>query len=493
MATFKTKTAAEFRDDFLRSVSNSLTLIGGISNPQVGYGTDHYIIGEAIGKIAEMASYNAIAAADAQMADTAVGEDLYRIAAIYGLSLRSAGSSFGYVKLESTFSPIGIITGMQLIDPNGLKYQVSSGGSFSDGDLIPIISIDTGVGCNIKEGTLMKWVSPPAYVNPTCKITTGGMTGAVDAENDEGLRTRIYDRLRDPPGGGNAAQLNAKAEESTTFVEKSFCYPAFNGPSTVYVAVQTAPTTTNKSREIDPLIVDGTITANVYSSVFEGMSLTVKSVVDCPTEVSIGLALPTSLSASPPGKGGGWLDGTPFPQYVANGFSQVVSVANTTKFTVQSNFAPVAKLSKIVYIDKEWNKIHCTVQSYNVISLELFEIVVDKPCVGITVNDHIFPDAVLMDTYIDGLLDSFAGLGAGELITNIPGLLPFSYRRPYVQDSWTPDLGPNVLKNINSLPNVFDSDWFYRSFVKPPLPTNVMNGPYILVPKPSRISFYPKK
>ena len=493
---FKYKTSDDYREDFLRSISNALQTIAGISNPNVSYGTDHYIIGDAIGKIAELAAYNGIVAADAQMADTATGVDLYRIASVYGLSLRPAGGSAGYLVLSAS-NAVGLISGLQLIDPSGLKYQVSVGGTYNPGDSVPITSIDTGTAVNVAAGVILRWVSPPAYVDPKSPVGVGGLTGGANAESDEGLRDRLLSVLRSPPGGGNWAQLASSAETSSSSVQKAFVYPAYNGPSTVLVAVAGVPSSTNKNRNVNSLVVSGTIKPAIQSIIFEGVELRTTTVQNYPASVSIGLSLPSAKTASPPGPGGGWLDGNPFPYSTANApniTSAVYSVASTTSFKVFSDLAPSAGVSHIVYVDSNWNTYHAKVLSYNpsptvVGGFNVWDIVVDTPLIGITTGSWIFPDALNMNSYISSLLSVFASLGPGQLTTN-SNLLPYAYRRPYVADSWSTDLDTSVLKFLLNIGDeVRYVNYLYKSVNSPPTPSDVTQGPYILVP--SQIAFYP--
>lgn len=489
MATkFKTKTAAQFRDDFLRSVRNGLITVVGIPNPNVSFGTDHYIIAEAIGKIAELASFNAITAADAQMADTATGEDLIRIGTIYGLSLKPAGSSAGNIILDST-QTVGIVNGQQLIDPNGLRYQISVGGIYADDSSVPLSSIDIGSGTNLAAGTVLRWVSPPAFVGPTALVATGGLIGGVDAESEENFRARILNRLRHPIGGGNWPQFAALAENSSTAVQKAYVYPAFNGPSTVQTCVISAPTDTNKNRDVNALIVTGTVTPAVVAGVFEGIEVTITTCVNIDADVSIGLTIPDSTSASPPGPGGGWLDGTPWPTPVdttTNG-ANITAVTNSTTFTVNSAVAPTDNISQFIFITDDWQIIHSKVLFHT--GSGPYNVTVETPCTGIAVGDWIFPDAVKMETYVNGLLQVFGNLGPGE-ITDIEGLLPHAFRRPRPTESNPSDIGPSILKFISNLGDeVLDVRYLYTPIISPPLPSNVFNGPNILVPK--RIAFYP--
>lgn len=486
---FKSKTAAQFRDDFLRTLKNGLIQLG-IDNPDISFGTEYYVLGETIGKIAEQASYNAIVAADAQMADTATGEDLYRIAAIYKLALKPASGSSGFLVFDTSNSS-AVISGSQLIDPSGLRYEVAIGQLYANGDLIPINAIDTGTSTNLTSGTQLRWVSPPPFSSPTALVSTGGLTGGVNAEIDEELRARLLALLRNPPGGGNWPQFADLAEKSTSSVQKAFIYSAFNGPSTVLVSVTRAATSTNKNRDVAALTLTQTVLPAVAAGIFEGINLQLTTVQNQAIDVSFGLVLPSAITASPPGPGGGWIDGLPFPSPKSgNKYSVVTAVVNSTLFTVESHYAPIVG-SSIVYIDKTtWTVVHAKVIAFASAGSELYSVAVDTPCINIAVGNWIFPDAVNMDTYINTILNSFNALGPGQIV-DINGLLPYAYRRPLVTLApWFSDITQTFFKNlINAEEEVFDVQLLYAPTTSPQLPSDVLDGPYILVP--NNFGFYP--
>lgn len=493
---FKYKTSDDFKEDFKRVVSNSFEIILGISNLNTSYGTIYDIIGEAVGKVAEVASYNGIATADAQMIDTATGEDLYRFGTIYQLTLRPAGKSSGVLVLNSS-ATIGIVSGQQLTDLSGLKYEVSVGGIYANGANVPIRSVDTGTSVNLSQGAVLRWTAPVSFMAPKALVGAGGLTGGVNAEDDEGLRTRILDRIRNPIGGGNWSQLADAAETSSTAVQKAFVYPAYNGPSTEMVSVVRNTTETNKNRDVDTIIVNGTIKPAIQGIIFEGVELRVSTVQNFPVSASIGLSLPSATTSSPPGPGGGWLDGTPFPYSTFNTpaiYAGVYAVTDPNNIQVFSDQSPTAGISKFVYIDSNWTVYHAKVISYNpvptVISgYNVWSITTDIPLTGIQAGNWLFPDAVNMDVYIKTLLDVFANLGPGQINDN-PGLIPYAYRRPYVYDSWFSDLDSNVLKFIvNAGDEVKDVQYLYKSVNSPPTPSDVTLGPYVLTP--FNIGFYP--
>src|SRR5262249_39520042 len=155
--------------------------------------------------------------------------DLVRIAGLYKLSLRPAGPSSGALVLSATVStPVAIPGGSQLIDTRGLVYKVADGGPYSNGASIPITSVDTGASTNLPAGSALRWVAPPPFVNTTALVGSGGLTGGVNAEDYEGLRSRLLERLQSPPNGVNWPAANKAAEDASTAVQKAFCYQAAN-------------------------------------------------------------------------------------------------------------------------------------------------------------------------------------------------------------------------------------------------------------------------
>jgi uncharacterized phage protein gp47/JayE len=486
--TFVIKTAEEIRDDYLRTVKEGLINLG-IPNPNVSEGTLDYLRGTALGEFGGLIYQMIQIKSDAQMPDTAQGDDLIRIAKIYNLDLRAAGGSSGTIILDASVAvPILIPTGAQLVDPSGLSYKVSIGGPYSNDDEIPIEAIDTGSNTNLATGTTLKWVSPPPFVNKTTVVSIGGLTGGVDAETFEGLRTRILEKLRNPPGGGNFSQLNEAAENSTVAVQKSFCYPAANGPATVHVAVTTAPTETNKERDLDITTLNTKVSPTVQSVVPQYFELLVTTVQNQQVDAAIGLSIPSALTASPPGAGGGWVDGKPFPIKVSAGRSQVTAITNTTTFTIDCDLNPAIGDSICWISPQDWSLNRAIVLSFSG-SAPSVTITIDTPFVGIAVGNFIFPDAENMDDYVVTLLNMFANLGPGQKTTS-PGLLPRAYRRPLVSESWASDLNLQTLSILSDTHEEINvALYLYAPVTSPSIPSSITDGPFILIPR--NLAFYP--
>jgi len=496
---FTVKTVEQIRDDMLRTYANELRRRG-IPNPNTSPGTEIYIRYTAIAQQIAIALNNTVIKADSQMIDTAQDGDLVRLAGLYGLSQRAAGGSAGYIVLSTTVgtTPIAIAVGSQLSDGSGLEYKVSLAGNYQDGDNVPVSAIDTGVATNLSVGEVLRWSAPPSYVTSTALVGSGGLTGGVDQETIEDLRTRLAEIFHTPPAGGNWSQVAGIAESSSTFVQKAFVYPACNGPATAGVAVITAPTATNKSRDItnggSNNVLNSTVKPAIIAAFPEFAEFIITGTVDYPASVSMGLSLPSATTASPPGVGGGWLDAIPFPTKISQGFTGCTNVTASDHFQILADAAPQVGNSITWLSRDDWKPRVAKILSYVDDGGGFYTVVIDTPFtsdngVDIAVGDWISPAAVNSETYYNAMLEVFANFGPGEK-TNLSGLLPRASRRPSVSSTWVSNLGPSVIKFLeNTGSEVLDVSYLYRSIVTPGVPGSIQDAPYVLTPL--QIGFYP--
>jgi len=508
---FTTKTPDEIRDDYLRTVRNGL-IQQGISNPQLGPGSDEYRYATALGNELAPIYANTVIKADAVMPDTAtgvapsgqtVGADLQREMAIYGLAPRGAAPSAGPFTLSCS-APTIIPSGATLIDAAGLRFQVVTSGGYADGAIVQIVAVDAGAASNHNAGDVLTWVSAPPYCASKQIVGSPGqtpgapaLTGGADAENNDTARARLLAHIQDPPGSGNASQTNQFAEDSSTIVQKSFCYPALGGPSTSHVAVVGYASATDKNRDVASSIMTGTVTPYVVGQMPENVSVTVTTVTNQSVDVAIGLTLPSSPQASPPGPGGGWTDGTPWPSLIANTNCQVTAIASSTQFTVNAETSPTAGVSRICVVDTTtWKLLRATVLSVSGTS-GAYVITIDTPFPNLVAQNiplsvlgsFVFPDAVNMDAYVAALLNAFALMGPGEKTSNT-SVLGRAFRHPPPQLSWPYSLNATQLKAIESTGDeVLDTSYYFRSATSPTVPGAIADAPYILVPR--NLGFYP--
>lgn len=495
--SFVVKTRDEIRDDILR-VKRSALIARGVPSPNVSPKSDAYGEAEAIANELVVVESNAVVASDDLMPDTATGPGLDRWLSSVGLSRRPAAGSVGGIVFDATAASL-VSLGQQLLDGAGLTYEVTVGGTYSDGDIIPTAAIDTGAATNHDEGDALRWVgTPPAYAAPTALVAAGGLTGGTETEDDETARSRLLGRMQNPPAAGNWQQCVEFAEAASPAVQKGFWYPAAQGPSSTHGAVVGYATAANKNRDVAAVTMSSVVVPYVIGLLAEHADATVTTVTNVPTDVSIGLSLPAAPTASPPGPGGGWLDASPWPSVDGSYLYGQLDLttyppASTTQFTVIARVPPTAGVSHVCWVDQAtWTLWRTRVVSYTTPAANHYTVTVDTPLPGITAatgTHFIFPDAANMQAYVDAALAAFANMGPGEKTSN-PTALVRAFRHPVPQLGWPYSLDATQLRRISDAgEEVLSASWVYRSTTTPPVPGTITDPPGILVPR--AIGVYP--
>lgn len=489
--TFVAKSNTQIRDDILRSLRNFLLGLG-VPNPNVGPNSDYYGIATALGNELAVIGANGIITADQLCPDTASGTFLDRWLAAVGLSRNAATNSFGQVTIALSTSTTNIVAGAQLFDSAGLRYQVTVSGTYANGGQVPVSSIDTGAATNHANGDVLTWVTAPAYSAPTVTVGipngTDGLEGGNDSEanNDEPPRARLLARLQNPPKGGNSSDIAGWASASTPDVQSCYVYPAFLGPATVGFAVCAAPQTTqplsstSKNRDLPSALITGTVLPYVQGLLPEHALCVGTSVANQAVDIAFSLALPAAATASPPGPGGGWLDGTPWPSSISGTTPvTVTSVTNSTQFVVNAVTAPTPNVSHISWISpNNWQLYSATVLSVPSGSSGAYTIIIDTPMPGIGSGNYIFPASQNQQTYLTAVFDSFALMGPGEWLPSSSSLIGRGFRHPIPTLTNPSSLTASMLKAIiNTGPEVLDANWIYRSATTPTVPSTITLDP----------------
>jgi uncharacterized phage protein gp47/JayE len=502
---FTTKTAQEIHDDYLRTMRNGMIQLGVSNNPQLGPGSDEDIRATALANEIAPLYANTQIKADAQMADSAtgdvpagqnVGADLQRLMAIRGLAPRGPVPSSGFIELDCSATTI-IQPNQALTDASGLAYTVQTPGTYADGALVPVIASIGGANTDHEAGDTLTWVSAPPYCNTKQLVASGGLTGGADAEDNETARARLLTNIQDPPGSGNSAQVCKSAEDSTDIVQKAFAYPAVNGPSTLHVAVVGYTSDVSQSREVDALVMSGTVVPFVVGAFPEFTELVITIATDQPTDIAVGITIPSSPQASPPGLGGGWIDGQPWPAIsgTSNTYANVTAVTSSTQFTVNAPTAPQAGISHICMVDTTtWSVVRAKVLTVSG-SAGAYVVTIDTPfpnvvaAAGGDLGTLIFPDATNMDTYVANFLAAMGLMGPGEKTTNV-SVLTRGYRHPPPTLSWPYSLNSLQLKAVeNSGQEVTQTLYYFKSNTTPTVPSSVSSPPFCLITR--RLGLYP--
>lgn len=496
--TFTVKSPEEIRDDGLRTLRNGL-IERGVADPNVTPGSDFYAEFTAFANELAVVEANALIKADAAMPDTAIGDDLERVCEPYGLSKRPAVGSTGSVIFSATAAAT-VGTGTELLDPAGLRYAVVTGGTYSNGDLIPIAAVDTGDGTNLAAGVTLRWIVPPAYSASTAEVTTGGLINGADAEGDEELRQRLYARLRTPPRSGNWQHVAELAEASSPAVQRAFVYPAIQGPATLHVAVAAAPTATNKQRAVSAGVVSTSVTPYVQAGLPHHAYSVVTSVTNVNVDMAIGVVLPDATSAG--GPGGGWVSAAPWPTVDGSSYYRVkvtaVVASDGTQITVDAQTAPTVGASRVSWISTaDWRVRSALVTAVSG-TAGAYTITLDAPFTGIATDDLIFPECENQDALLAAVLDFFALMGPGEKSSNAAALILGS-RKPLAVNGWVASVGARLLKAVtDTSDDVQAAAFLYRTdgtvtlsgssgTLTPAVPGSVSSPPNIYVPR--RIAF----
>jgi uncharacterized phage protein gp47/JayE len=146
------------------------------------------------------------------MVDTAEAEWLDRFGQIWLGGRKAAifaeGSAL-FTGIPGTVVPVGT----QLVTSNSaVAFETMEAGTLGDGAIeISLRALDPGIGGNLLDGAPLTITSAVAGLDATA--TVSALAGGVDAESDADLRSRILDRIRKPPMGGDADDYVAWALE----------------------------------------------------------------------------------------------------------------------------------------------------------------------------------------------------------------------------------------------------------------------------------------
>jgi uncharacterized phage protein gp47/JayE len=502
---FVTKTPVQRRDDILRVLKVGLQSLG-IPNPNVGPGSDYWILATGIANELSVVDANTTLLADQLMPDTAAGAQLDRILAIYGQARRAAQGSIGVVQLQTNqTSGVPIPAGQQLTDTSNLRYQTVVSGTYGSAypnNIVSIQAVDVGFATNHANGDRLRWVEAPPFSDQFAIVgTPGGADGLSngsdsEANDDETPRARLLALLagQTAPMAGNWAHVAMLCAQSSPRVQAGFVYPAAQGPASMHFAV-TAPIArnaqgaiTSMNRDVDATTLNNVVVPYVQGLLPEHVAVTGTTVTNQNTDIAIVLSLPSAPNASPAGPGGGWLDGTPWPSSISGTTPvTVTSTVDTQHFTVNATTAPIVGASHIAWLSpSNW-----TLYTANVTAVSgssgSYNLTLDTPMPGISNGNYIWPQSANQQIYVNALLQAFGLMGPGEKDASFAFNRDFRHPQPSVV--WPYSLGGPILRALtNAGPEVFSASFIYQLASTPTVPGTITSPPNILVPR--NVAFY---
>ncbi len=498
---FVVKDSLTIRDDILRTIKNGFARKTPPVEANVSPGSDWFLLATALGNELAVVGANTVIKADEQMPDSALGAGLTRIADILALSKQAAAGSIGFIIIvASATSPIP--TGQELLDANGLRFRVTVGGNYANGASVPVEAVDAGAATNKAEGDILRWKTSPPFCDERVTVGAGGLVNGIDAEDDEALRARVLAVFQNPPGSGNWEHCAELAEESDARVQKAFVHPAALGPSTVRIVVTAAPTLTNKNRDVASTVLTGTVTPYVKGKLPEHAEVTLTTVTNSLCDVAFALSLPEAPTANPPGVGGGWVNGTPWP--APDGTTTfkcaVTAVTTSTQFTVDATTVPNPGVTRIAWLSPvDWRVYTALVTSYSGTS-GAYVINIDTPFTSIAIGNLIWPECQNAKLYCETILAQFALMGPGEVTSNVSALVR-GFRHPIAANGWPMALAPHLLNALaKAHEEVLSASFLYRTApshsvltgssgaLNPNVPAAISDPPTQFVPK--NLAFY---
>jgi len=169
--------------------------------------------------------------------DTADAEFLERHAAIWLASGRvPAAYASGQATVTGTDGAV-IPAGTVFKRTDGTAYAVESEATIAGGSaVVTLVAEEVGQDGNADAASALTLDTPIAGVNASATVTADALTGGADIEDDDSLRARLLERIKEPPMGGAKADYVAWAKE-VPGITRAWCYPGEQGDGTVTVRV----------------------------------------------------------------------------------------------------------------------------------------------------------------------------------------------------------------------------------------------------------------
>lgn len=464
----------------------------------VARGTDKWLIASMVAQGLTLVHANEYAKEDATMADSAVGDDLDRLCAIWGVSRSSGAGAQGSV-LARCDGTVVYPAGLEGVGPNGKRYQVVLTQARANGDPILVVGIDKGKSTNLSAGAELTWTSPPGGSASKAEVGSAGLTNGQDADNDARLRQRLYKRLRQPQNGGSWSHYQQWAEDSSPAVEGAYIFPAAQGPCTVHCAITTEATEENLfSRVADPALVLLVAQALVAEQP-EFADVLVTTVQHEALAVALKVTLPEPTVSG--GAGGGWVDRAADRWAKAkigagnsDGIVLVSSVVDADSFVVNAYNEPVVDSTVCIFDGSALKVLTARVVSYSG-SAGAWTINLDRSMPTVSANDYVFPACENAAAYATRVLEFVGRLAPGEKTSNAT-VLERAFRRPSAQEGASSGITTQLLGELQTKHSeLINATFFGLNGLSFSLPLEPSTAASITSPpkvwRANRLAFYP--
>lgn len=494
----QTPTIQELEAQFKRDYRLAAIDGGVVTDLSTGPGSDADIIGTAAANLALVGVVKAQAAARALNVLTATGDDLDAIREGDGLPEVPPSGATGKIRIRVDGSTT-LSDGAQFIYPNGVRGVVV-GNHINPSDFAEVNAqaSDTGTRTNLAGGITVRFVAPPPNIRSDATISTADpMSGGTDSESDERKRTRILNARQNRTAGGNWAQLRQQVLDNVPGVQDCYIYPALGGPASCRVVpVRDFDFDTNDFSRACSSALLTQVRGILWAKNPSESDIVVTASVDETLNIGFEISIPDSTLVG--GNGNGWTDAVPWPalEGADGGSVEVTTYTSATRqltVNAQTSTAPAEGQTNVAWwspYDFQFYTALVTAQSG---SSGAWVLTLDQPLVDSLGNnpaagEYISPDAKNLQGYGEKWIELCRTLGPGENTADV-GRLPRAKRHPYVADEDPSDITGVLINKIASEGFAeITSITGTASATTPTVPSDVDNGPGILVP--NHLGFY---
>ena len=253
-------------------------------------------------------------------------EQLDEVGDVEGVKRPPATGASGYVLADTAAGGATIFAGDILRYPaTRARYEVVETALYANGDKILVIGLDVGPDSDLPAGTELEWENPRSGCNSTAAVWSEGLTGGREAASDEEYVALIIERRKNPVAAGNDAAVQALVEDATAHgvaVAKAFTYPACKGSGTCGVAFLLRPSKPGASRIPSTAQIE-IVGAAVEASFPADDGYFMLTIIEESASVS--------FKASWRKNAAGWVDPTPWPEYLSSPVvvSNAVSISSS--------------------------------------------------------------------------------------------------------------------------------------------------------------------
>jgi hypothetical protein len=194
-----------------------------------------------------------------------------------------------------------------------IRFFCTRAGTYTNGQYVPIQSLDTGPQTNLDAGTVLEWVGPRPGIGSKATITEDsngdGLTGGRGAGTEGEHQQAILYKKQNPEASGNTAEyLDAVTKTPGFAIQAPFAYPAIKGSGTKCIAFTMFPSTVGGSR-IPSAAAVAAVASHLSSEFPEDDGILVA--LGAEEDSNVALKIKWSKRAK------GWEDAVPWPAYYA--------------------------------------------------------------------------------------------------------------------------------------------------------------------------------